>query len=133
MSLRLPYSSSAITYFNLSLNDKFIGTILTGSTYSIVFTSDTSSVTKTTAIIDSSLYPDKYNRFYLITGTGNTSEVELDEGMWRYDVYTWSDRTTKTNILEFGMCYVYDSPIRVENTPTKTTYQEDKTKFVYKK
>lgn len=136
MSLRLPYNNETKNYFNLNLNDNYIGTIYTGITYLAKFNHEQTDSQFSSATIDSSLYPDKYNRFYLTTQLTGTSvqNVAFDaEGWYKYEFYLWSDRDTQLNRLGFGQCYVYDSVTNAENTPTKSTYQEDKKKYVYKK
>ncbi len=137
MSLRLMYDSSGGTYFNLHLNDNYIGLISSGLSYTARFIDELTDDVYSDEVLDVSGYPDKYNRFRLTTmidpPTGTTQNLELlNEGWYRYEFYLGTD-TELTNRLGFGQCYLYDSDEKVENTPTKTTYQEDKTKYVYKK
>lgn len=134
MSLRIPYNSSDTTYFYLTLNERYIGTIETGLTYSVQFSKNTSSTTKSAAVYDFSQYPETYNYVGLTTMTGATgsNNVKLDEGWYKYEVYTYADRVTKLNRLELGMCYVYDNANKTQNTPDNTeTYIETKDKYVY--
>jgi len=137
MSLRLPYNNSDTTYFYLTLNERYIGTIETGLTYSVQFSKNTSSTTKSAAVADLSQYPETYNYVGLTTITGGTgsngsNNVKLDEGWYKYEVYTWADRTTKLNRLELGQAYIFDNANKTQNTPDDTeTYVETKDKYVY--
>lgn len=139
MSLRLPYNNETQNYFTLNLNDKYIGTIYTGITYLAQFKHEQTDQVFSSSTVDSSLYPDQYNRFFLTTQLSGTpsggQNTPFDaEGWYKYEFYLWSDRTTQTNKLGFGQCYVYDNPLKVENKPpVAATYQEDKKKYVYKR
>jgi len=137
MSLRLPYNNSGATIFNLTLVDKYIGTIAIGLTYSIQFSKNTSSTVRSVTVIDGSSYPDTYNQFSMTTITGGTgsnaiTNAKLEQGWYKYEVYTDADSVTKANCLELGQCYVYDNDEVAGNIPDNTeTYVETKDKYVY--
>lgn len=134
MSIRLPYNSSDTTYFYLTLNERYIGTIETGLTYAIYFSKNTSTRTIRANVADLSQYPDTYNYVGLTTLTGYTgsNNAKLDEGWYKYEVYTLADMNTRLNRLELGQCYVYNNSTKTQNTPSNTdTYVETKDKYVY--
>lgn len=136
MSIRLKYNNPVQTWFNLTLNDKYVGTITTGLTYS--FEMENITGTQALGVIDYSPYPDVYNRFFLTTQLSGTpmggQNFTLEQGWYKYKVYTWADRNTKLNLLEFGQCYVYDNDITPGNIPDNTeTYIETKDKFIYQR
>ena len=136
MSLRIKYNNTVSTPHYFTLNDRFPGQIITAMDFAILFTRKTDSVTHTALAIDYSDYPEVYNKLYIATSTGTTglNNVQLDQGWYKYEVYTWEDRILKVNLLEAGQCYVYDNDERAGNVPDNTeTYQDDKTKYVYTK
>jgi len=134
MSIRLKHNNTGITYFHLTLNDNYIGTITTGLTYSVQFTKNTDSITHEVEVIDGSIYPDVYNKFGITTDIVTTGETnaQLEQGWYIYKVYTWADRTLQSNRLALGQCYVYDNDERPGNIPDDIeTYTETKSKYVY--
>jgi len=136
MSFRIKHNSLVAISFFSTLNDKYIGTITTGLTFSVQFTRKQDSITHNVATSDSSPYPDVYNILQLTTLTGATgsNNAQLDQGWYKYEIYTWEDRITKLNMLELGQVYVYDDATKVQNTPDNTeTYEETKDKYVYQR
>jgi len=134
MSLRIKYNNVTSNKVYLTLNDKYIGTITTNLLFYIQFTRSQDSITHEVAAYDYSPYPDTYNELYFSSVTGDTSlnNAPLEQGWYKYEVYTYEDRLLKTNLLETGQAYVYDNDITPGNIPDNTeTYVETKDKYVY--
>lgn len=136
MSLRLKYNNIVSTPCYFTLNDRIKGQIITKMDFAVQFTRKTDSITHTALAIDYSDWPETFNKLYIATSTGSTglNNVQLDQGWYTYNVYTWEDRELKTNLLETGQCYVYDNDETAGNKPDNTeTYSDDKQKYVYTK
>lgn len=135
MSLRIPYNSNSSKDFICTLGEKYTS-IESGETYAIYFTYEQTEEEFMTGFTDISVYPIIYNKFNISTlisnGYDNNKIPFTEQGWYKYEVYTWSDRTSKNNLLEMGKCYLYDNDDEPGNLPDNTeTYIEEKTKYVY--
>jgi len=121
MSLRFLQDNTSGVTFNLFI----LGITTSGDTYYMEFKNElTDSLTGIT-ITDTSSYPETYSTFSIIT-----NDLSLDLGWYRYKI--WTD-ITKTQLLKYGQCYIYDEQGEPGNSPSVTEYTETKNKYVYKK
>jgi len=135
MSLRIKYNSEKIEDFVLTLGENY-SSIVSGETYAIYFIHQQNNEEFMTGFTDTSIHPEVYNRFEITTLIENgydVNQIPFDkQGWYKYEVYTWSDRISKDNLLEMGKCYLYDNDYYAGNIPDNTeTYVEEKTKYIY--
>lgn len=121
MSLRFLYNNTSGSTFNLFIENITV----VGDSYWLEFENELTDDITGVTITDTSLYPETYSTFEIII-----NDLSLDEGWYKYTLY---DDSSKTLLLKFGMCYIYDEESNVENSPDDTSYEVDKNKYVYKK
>ena len=119
MSLRFLYNNTSGTTFNLFI----LGITTSGDTYYMEFKNELTDTLTGITITDTSSYPATYSTFSIII-----NDISLNEGWYRYKVW---NSISKTTLLKWGQCYIYDNNGNVENSPDDTSYTNTKTKYVY--
>ena len=115
MSLRIKNKKNNQRFFT-TLQEHTNETLLTGSTYRFkIKGTDIDEL-----LIDHSLYPEKYNIFYIDTDL-------ILKGWYIYEIYL------NNQLLETGQIYIYTSD-STENEPIDTEYNNDNDdEYYYKK
>ena len=104
----------------------------TAAYYLFKFQSDNTEAVEYCVATDSSLYPDRFNKF-TITETSTpdnlNAEVELPtEGQWRYFVYA---NSSATNLDPTGLTELENGIVKVTGTTTQvTTYSGGNSNYV---
>ena len=104
----------------------------TAAYYLFKFQSDNTEAVKYCIATDSSLYPDRFNKFTITEQTSPNNlnaEVELPtEGQWRYFVYA---NSSATNLDPTGLTELESGIVKVTGTTTPvTTYSGGNSNYV---
>ena len=104
----------------------------TAAYYLFKFQSDNTEAVEYCVATDSSLYPERFNKFTIIeTSTPNNlnAEVELPtEGQWRYFVYA---NSSASNLDPTGLTELESGIVKVTGTTTPvTTYSGGNSNYV---
>ena len=104
----------------------------TAAYYLFKFQSDNTEAVEYCIATDSSLYPDRFNKFTITEQTSPdnlNAEVELPtEGQWRYFVYA---NSSSTNLDPTGLTELESGIVKVTGTTTPvTTYSGGNSNYV---
>jgi hypothetical protein len=104
----------------------------TAAYYLFKFQSDNTEAVEYCIATDSSLYPDRFNKFTITEQTSPdnlNAEVELPtEGQWRYFVYA---NSSATNLDPTGLTELESGIVKVTGTTTPvTTYSGGNSNYV---